>query len=215
MKALYFCGVAVCASLLGTARGTTLDLQGFEKTAASQLPPAWTATAPEGTSVAVSGNESAAGARSLRFEKLTGSGGVYPSAVLTFASQTGGTVRVSYRARTTTSNHDALYVKLRGERGQELGGVRFGPNGMVQYQLADGAWRDSAVPYQAHTWHRIALAYDLNRGVYSATTDGAEVVAETPTRVRSRSAASLLIQDRVVAGSGQSYVDEIHVEAER
>lgn len=189
-------------------------MERFENLQNGALGPNWSLVAPPGTTVEVSQAASASGSKSLRFDKINGSGGAYPQATLAFPVQSGRVVRITYRAMTRTSNHDALYVKLRNDKGKELGGVRFSTTGKIQYQRQDGTWSDTPVAYEADRWREIDLQFDLGHGTYAGWADGTVLFQGAAFRMPSVTAGSLIIQDRVVAGSGASYVDDLKIAVE-
>lgn len=184
----------------------------FDTYSVGDVPVEWTVTAPAGTEVSVTNNVAVSVPNSLRFLKTTGSGGPYPQGIRAFPAVTGGVLRVSYRARTTTSNHDSLYVKLRNAAGQEIGGLRFSTAATIQYQLPNATWTNTGSNYSANVWYSLQIEYDLDQFTYSAWVDGNPLMTNAAFRTNTSTAASIIVQDRVVAGSGSSFLDDVQVE---
>lgn len=201
-----------CFAWVDVACAQMLVNENFDSTAVGSLPSGWTATTPAGTAAAVSNNLSSSSPNSLRFDKTTGSGGDYPEAVVSFNVATGNLVRISYKARTSTSNHDPLYVKLRNAAMQEVGGLRFTTTAAIQYQLPSGAWSNTGYSYAANVWYTLAIEFDMTAFSYSAWLNGTSIVQNAAFRTNTTTAGSVLIQDRVAAGSGTSYIDDFTVE---
>jgi hypothetical protein len=204
-------GVAVLLAV-GEARGQLIFRDDFDTETLGAVPAPWIATQPPNTAVAVTDTQAVSPSNSLMFVKSTGATS-FPQAVRSFSTVSGGVVRVAYRARTTTSNHDSLYVKLRNAAAQEIGGVRFGTTANIQYQLPNGAWSNAGASYAANTWYDIAIDYDLDHYVYHVRVNSTSLVTGAAFRTNTTSAASLLIQDRVFVGVGTtSFVDNVQAE---
>jgi hypothetical protein len=204
----------LAAWLLGGGVGLAQALidENFDSVSIGSLPSGWTASTPSGTAAAVSNNLSYSSPNSLRFDKTTGSGGAYPEVTVPFSTASGRVIRVRCKVRTSTSNHDSLYIKLRNAAAQELGGLRFSTAATIQYQLPNGSWVNTGSNYSANVWYPFQIEFDLDSFTYRAWIKDALLVMGAAFRTNTATAASLLIQDRVVAGSGTSYVDDLRIE---
>lgn len=101
---------------------------------------------------------------------------------------------------------------MRNAAGQEISGLRFTTTGAIQYQLPTGSWSNTGSNYSANVWYDLQINYDLTNYTYSAWLNGSTLVQDAAFRTNTSTAASLLVQDRVVAGSRSSFLDDVQVE---
>jgi hypothetical protein len=118
----------------------------------------------------------------------------------------------------TSTKNDLLYIKVRNDRGGELGGVRL-HNGTFGSIEAEGTYLPSSVTYTPNHWITVRIVCDLSAQSYTVKCDDLTVIEDAPFRSiikkEACNAASVVFQAAVnTKGSGQSaYIDNVKADS--